>query len=93
MAFKDYATVDTLGWRVRQRRKMLGIRQTVLAHECELSQSTLSHIELGRVTEPSYHTYRVLAAALHCAPAWLIKGKREDAPAGFYTPYIQEDQE
>lgn len=90
MRFKDYATVDTLGWRIRQRRLMLGIKQTDLAVECGINQSTLSHLELGRVTEPSYHTINQLAHTLHCSTKWLKKGQRADAPAGFYTPFIQE---
>lgn len=90
MSFKDYATVDTLGWRIRQRRLMLGIKQFELAVECGVNQSTLSHLELGRVTEPSGFTLHHLANALHCSTKWLKKGQRADAPAGFYTPFIQE---
>lgn len=90
MSFKDYAIVDTLGWRIRQRRLMLGIKQFELAVECGVNQSTLSHLELGRVTEPSGFTLHHLANALHCSTKWLKKGQRADAPAGFYSPFIQE---
>lgn len=62
-------TRQTVGERIRERRRELHIKQEALAAETGMSQSTLSRIELGEQLPDSYQMKR-LAAALMIDLPW-----------------------
>jgi SOS-response transcriptional repressor LexA len=71
---------ETLGQRLRRRRRELGLRQTDLAGLANMNQGYLSAIERGQ-RQPSRRAVRALAVALDVPEAILIGGGPEhDAP-------------
>ena len=72
--------VETLGARIRRRRRELGLLQTDVAGLANLNQGYLSEIERDR-RHPSARTIRALAIALDVPEAVLVGGGAEhDAP-------------
>ncbi|MFQ5490567.1 MAG: LexA family protein [Phycisphaerae bacterium] len=71
---------ETLGQRLRRRRKQLNLRQVELARAANINQGYLSEIERDR-RKPSRRTIRALAVALDLPDAVLIgAGRDHDAP-------------
>lgn len=63
---------DSVGQRVRLRRKELGLTQVQLSALSGMRQSTISDLERGR--NKSTIELVVLATALECSPEWLRSG-------------------
>ena len=66
---------STLGWRLRRRRKELGLTQTELADKVGTSQAVIQKIENGKSLRP--RILEEIAAALDVKPAWLMFGVEE----------------
>ncbi|MEY0543936.1 helix-turn-helix domain-containing protein [Providencia rettgeri] len=62
----------TLGTRVKERRKALGLTQTVLAEHVGLTQQAINRIESDITSRPRF--ILELADVLKCEPEWLLKG-------------------
>ncbi|MEQ5136695.1 helix-turn-helix transcriptional regulator [Providencia sp. PROV188] len=62
----------TLGNRVKQRRKLLGYTQYVLAKQIGLTQQAINRIESDAISRPRF--ILELAQVLECDPEWLLKG-------------------
>lgn len=61
----------TMGQRVRDRRKALGLTQEQLAYRAPVSLKTLQRLESGRFS-PSMTTLRAVAGVLGCSVADLL---------------------
>jgi SOS-response transcriptional repressor LexA len=71
---------ETLGQRVRRRRKQLHLSQIELSRRARMNQGYLSEIERDR-RQPKRHVVEALALALDLPPAVLIgAGTDHDAP-------------
>jgi repressor LexA len=71
---------ETVGQRIRRRRKELGLSQVQLASAAGVNQGFLSEIERGK-GNPSRRTIDALSIALNLPQAVLLGGGREhDAP-------------
>ena len=68
-------TMETLGSRLRHRRKEKKLTQVQLADRAGITQPTLSAIERNQTETPYGPTLLRLAAALECSPLWLQEGK------------------
>jgi len=84
MAFMEgdiqYRADESLGRRVRRRRKELRLSQVELSNSAGINQGYLSEIERGR-RHPSKHTLNALAVALDIPEAVLIgTGTAHDNP-------------
>lgn len=55
-----------LGRNIRIKRQLLGIKQTTLANDCQMSQSNLSQIEQGKII-PSFEKLELLAEKLNAS--------------------------
>ena len=55
-----------LGRNIRIKRQLLGIKQTTLANDCQMSQSNLSQIEQGKII-PSFEKLVLLAEKLNAS--------------------------
>lgn len=64
--------IMTLGNRVKQRRKLLGYTQHVLAEQVGLTQQAINRIESDIISRPRF--ILELAQVLECDPEWLLKG-------------------
>jgi len=64
-------SIKTIGRRIREVRKKLGLNQAKLATEAEITPSAISQIEAGDRT-PSTTTLRRLAAALQVSTDYLL---------------------
>jgi phage repressor protein C with HTH and peptisase S24 domain len=72
--------MDTLGYRVKTRRELLGLTQAQLASASGIKQSDISKIENGKIERPS--GMAELARALRCDAYWLSTGEgRAELPA------------
>ena len=67
--FRSNPVVHTVGQRIRQRRKKLGITRRQLADNCGMPYSTLADIENER--QQSSTVLHVLARELRTTPEWL----------------------
>jgi transcriptional regulator with XRE-family HTH domain len=68
----DWRSWDTLGRRVKGRRKDLKLTQEQLAKAAGLSQADVSKIERGEIQQPA--KVPQLARALQCDAIWLSEG-------------------
>ncbi len=75
MAFEG----GTLGGRIRQRRRELGLRLDDLATAVPSNISTLSRIETDK-RSPTVEELGRIASALHCVPTDLIPGPQARKP-------------
>ena len=64
--------------RIKQRRKELGLSQSVLAKACGVGQSTVANWERGGHI-PRQNTLHKIAAALETDETWLLSGERANA--------------
>lgn len=69
----------TLGNRVKNRRKALGLTQSVLAKHVGLSQQAINKIEDDMICRPRF--ILELAHVLECDPEWLLKGSASNTKA------------
>lgn len=67
--------MNTVGARIRARRKELGYTQGHLASLTGISQSALSELETGESKMPSAEALIGLSKALKVTQAWIITGK------------------
>lgn len=69
----------TLGQRIRQRRKQIGLNQSGLSKAASVSGSSISLWENDN-TAPRGANLHKLATALQCSPAWILYGNEEETP-------------
>lgn len=67
--------METVGNRIRRKRKELRYSQWKLAELVGISQSTLSELETGESKMPSTDVLQGLAKHLGVTQAWIITGK------------------
>jgi len=72
---KNHEDLDSLGGRLRQRRKQLGWTQMYLAERVGTSQAVIQKIENGKSLRP--RILEQIASALAVKPAWLMFGVEE----------------
>lgn len=65
--------MDSIGKRIRDRRKELGLTQTDIYEQCEITSGALSKIENG-TRVPSVLSFYSLSQVLKCSVDWLITG-------------------
>lgn len=71
--------MQTIGDRIRNRRKDLGLTQSSLGKRVGISAPAISQLEKGESKAPSSENLLSLANALNCSPNWLQNGI--DTPA------------
>lgn len=78
----------SIGTRIKQRRKELGLTQVQIKQETGISSGNMSEIENGNKL-PSTPTLISLSAILDCSIDWILKG---EAPKGenFFLPDERE---
>jgi transcriptional regulator with XRE-family HTH domain len=64
--------MTSLGWRVRERRKALGLSQEALARQLVVSKNTVARWESG--AQPRGVRLSRLASALRVSADWLLTG-------------------
>ena len=64
----------TIGSKIRERRKALGITQEYIAEQLDVNPSHISNIECGRAN-PSLTALIKIANTLHCSVDFFIKGE------------------
>lgn len=87
----------TIGTRIAQRRKEVGMIQRELSKAVGVSTSTISLWE-SDATEPRGKNLHALAHTLQCSPTWLLFGDSEAAPqapepAESIIPLTDDEQE
>lgn len=69
----------TLGQRIKQRRKQIGISQKGLSKAVGVSDSSISLWESDH-TAPRGENLHELASALQCSPTWILFGDENKPP-------------
>lgn len=69
----------TLGQRIKQRRKQVGLRQKDLSKAVGVSESSISLWESDH-TAPRGENLHELASALQCSPTWILFGDNDKTP-------------
>ena len=69
----------TLGQRIRQRRKEIGLNQHQLSKAAGVSNSSISLWEADN-TAPRGENLHRLADALQCSPTWILFGDEDKTP-------------
>lgn len=69
----------TLGQRIRQRRKQIGLSQKGLSKSAGVSESSISLWESDN-TAPRGANLHKLASALQCSPTWILFGDEDKTP-------------
>ncbi len=80
----------SIGKRIKQKRKELGLTQTEIYHKCGIASGALSQIENGSRT-PSVLIFYKLSCALHCNMEWLITGDSSNMKSAYSIQNIEED--
>lgn len=75
-----YPEPTTLGGRIHEARKALGLTQKQIAESCGVTASCVTQWEAGQIT-PSSDKIIPLASALSCDPHWLLTGDGRPVPA------------
>lgn len=78
----------TLGQRIKQRRKEVGLSQSRLSKAAGVSDSSISLWE-SDTTAPRGQNLHKLASALQCSPTWILFGDEDKAPS---TPIEPSEQ-
>lgn len=78
----------TLGQRIKQRRKDVGLSQSKLSKAAGVSDSSISLWE-SDTTAPRGENLHKLASALQCSPTWILFGDENKAPG---TPVELNEQ-
>lgn len=71
--------METIGKRIKLRRKELGMTQTDLGKACGVTYAAISQWEREETTPASENLFS-LSRALKCVPAWLLYGENGLAP-------------
>lgn len=66
---------NTIGKRIRSRRKTLSLTQRELGERVGISSAAISQLEKGESKNPSSENLLLIAEALKCSPHWLQTGK------------------
>ena len=69
----------TLGQRIKQRRKQIGLSQSDLSKAAGVSDSSVSLWESDN-TAPRGANLHKLATALQCSPTWILFGDEDQTP-------------
>lgn len=69
--------MESIGERIKIRRKELHLTQTDIKNACGISSGSLSEIENGNRT-PSVVIFHALAQVLECSMDWLATGESPD---------------
>lgn len=80
------------GRRVRERRQILGIRQSDLAEACKLSRTSITNIEAGRQDTPLGNAHAI-AAALGIPLGELISDIKHNIPADWARRMRTENEQ
>lgn len=80
--------MNTIGNRIRTRRKELGLKQTDIKESVGISSGNLSEIENGNRT-PAMDTLYRLSQILNCSIDWIVTG--ESSTKENPNIYISED--
>ncbi len=78
----------TLGQRIRQRRKQIGLSQSKLSKAAGVSDSSISLWE-SDTTAPRGENLHKLAAILQCSPTWILFGDEDKTPESPLPPGTQ----
>lgn len=78
----------TLGQRIRQRRKDIGLSQSKLSKAAGVSDSSISLWE-SDTTAPRGENLHKLATVLQCSPTWILFGDEDKAPG---EPVAQDER-
>lgn len=65
---------DTMGQRIEDVRRELGISQAELAERAGIALITVSRLENDAAKNPRIGTIQAIAAALGSSPGWLLFG-------------------
>lgn len=79
----------TLGQRIRQRRKQIGLSQNKLSKAAGVSDSSISLWE-SDTTAPRGENLHKLAAILQCSPTWILFGDEDKTPEEPLSPSDQQ---
>ncbi|OAT26697.1 transcriptional regulator [Buttiauxella ferragutiae ATCC 51602] len=85
----------TLGQRIRQRRKQIGLSQNELSKAAGVSDSSISLWESDN-TAPRGENLHKLATVLQCSPTWILFGdddKIPDEPQSSAVQQLNEDEQ
>lgn len=86
----------TLGQRIRQRRKQIGLSQGGLSKAAGVSDSSISLWESDH-TAPRGENLHRLASALQCSPTWILFGDEDKSPSepvpANSTPVLADDEQ
>ncbi|MCI6859316.1 MAG: helix-turn-helix domain-containing protein [Eubacterium sp.] len=80
--------MESIGNRIKGRRKELHLTQTDIKAVCGISSGSLSEIENGNRT-PSVIIFHALAQVLECSMDWLATGEYPDAKGKSFS--VSED--
>lgn len=69
--------MESIGERIKNRRKELNLTQTDIKNMCGISSGSLSEIENGNRT-PSVVIFHALSQVLECSMDWLATGESPD---------------
>ncbi|EHL9624030.1 helix-turn-helix domain-containing protein [Salmonella enterica subsp. enterica serovar Bonariensis] len=78
----------TLGQRIRQRRKQIGLSQNKLSKAAGVSDSSISLWE-SDTTAPRGENLHKLAEILQCSPTWILFGDEDKSPEPPLPPGTQ----
>lgn len=78
----------TLGQRIKQRRREVGLSQSKLSKASGVSGSSISLWE-SDTTAPRGENLHKLAAALQCSPTWILFGDEDKAPQEPEEPAVK----
>lgn len=76
--------MESIGERIKNRRKQLHLTQTDIKNACGISSGSLSEIENGNRT-PSVVIFHALAQVLECSMDWLATGESPDAKSDKFS--------
>ncbi|HHA2246065.1 helix-turn-helix domain-containing protein [Enterobacter ludwigii] len=79
----------TLGQRIRQRRKQIGLSQNKLSKAAGVSDSSISLWE-SDTTAPRGENLHKLAVILQCSPTWILFGDEDKTPEEPLSPSDQQ---
>ena len=77
-------TMESIGNRIKNRRKELHLTQTDIKSTCGISSGALSEMENGNRT-PSIILFHSLSQALECSMDWLATGESPDSDMSFHS--------
>ncbi|MEZ2600786.1 helix-turn-helix domain-containing protein [Kluyvera intermedia] len=75
----------TLGQRIKQRRKEIGLSQSKLSKAAGVSDSSISLWE-SDTTAPRGENLHKLASVLQCSPTWILFGDEDKTPGAPTEP-------